>query len=105
MPERDGVRYAHGGFISPDGISWSPVGRIDESGVAAPECDSMADDVVRGLMEPVFGTLSFSVPWWMDARARFGRILGIDDRFWKRRPLYTVRSLRRGGKSHRGKHA
>lgn len=34
MPERDASEFAHGGYISADGIRWTPVGEAEPFGVA-----------------------------------------------------------------------
>ena len=98
------------GFISFDGGgTYEPLGEVSEFdiGVSDDEVEAWADALLSIVNEPMLGTLSFKLPWYWSWRhlRRFELPFG-DDLFWRlagSRPRYTIRDLRRGGKSHKGK--
>ena len=78
----DGGEWRSLGSMSPDGI------RLSTDSIGASEPLDLHD------FEPVPMHLKLEVPWWRLCGLR--RLLGF-------KPAYTIRRLRRGGKSHRGK--
>lgn len=98
MPE-EGAHFAHGGYISADGIKWEQVGHIDEfSMMFLPEHEDVTNwsEVLLELQKPQRYTITF--PWWQDYHALYEQIFGIHYR-----ARYTVPMLRRNGKSHKGR--
>ncbi len=101
MPE-DECKFATGGLLyakSSDG-TWSVLGKIDSD---VPFEASRGSDSGNGLPDRYHwvlgnncGTFSTTlrVQWW--AKSKLLRVLGF-----KGSPPYTIRSLRRNGKSHR----
>lgn len=59
MPERDASEFAHGGYISADGIKWTPVGEAESFYVAEdPDGSPMWDaDTLLRIKEPETVTL------------------------------------------------
>lgn len=93
MPDKDAPGFACGGYISSDGVHWAPISDavpfdfVVPASAARPPWEQID---LAALCNPIAGTLSFKLPWW------FG---------YQGSHHYTIRILRRGGKSHRGKHA
>ena len=76
------VEWDNYGFVSPDGI------QLSADSIEASELPDLRD------FKPVPMHVKLEVQWWQLCKLR--RLLGF-------RPTYTVRRLRRGGKSHKGK--
>lgn len=98
MPEKE-THFSHGGYISADGISWEPIGDVDESTITfLPEHEDVTkwSEVLLELQKPQRYTITF--PWWQDYHALYEQIFGIPYR-----ARFTVPMLRRNGKSHKGR--
>lgn len=109
MPDEGNVRYGvSNAVVCVDG-KYVPVGEIGELefvGSASDKSEPFGNALSALHMEPETYCINLVVPWWSDPHIRFIRLIGWDSCvFLKYKSPYTVRSLRRGGKSHRGKHA
>lgn len=103
MPEKDKCVFgvSNGGFISVDG-EWIPLGRIEAFDVVegGAEHTPAYEDIRASMTESC--SFEFKVPWWFDWSLIMGGLLYPACHIHSR---WTIRTLRRGGKSHRGKHA
>lgn len=102
------------GYISfDDGKTFEPLGEITEfdiseeheCNVTDEEMSAWADALLTISGEPQ--TITFKLPWYSDCQLRqIATILGVSTAFMLSvgaKPKYTIRRLRRGGKSHKGK--
>ena len=105
MPDEGNVRYGvSNAVVCVDG-KYVPVGEISELEFVGSASDESKLFGKAFSAQPEMYSISFDFPWWSDPRIRFIRLIGWDNcTFLKHKCPYTVRSLRRGGKSHRGKH-
>lgn len=99
MPdETSGVRNVYFGVVSDGDVQWQPLqGAVSfeiESTDDTPYYDSYLFD------DPEPKEITFRLSWWCDPYTFACKVLGFPSH---RKPKYTIRRLRRGGKSHRGK--
>ena len=94
----DDVSFGGSLYFS-DGNGWKPVGEVSDGGVTL-TAEDVAEPFPRALVRTESFEVRLSVPWerMNQHRRRMAYILGREYR-----PRYTVRRLRRGGKSHKGK--
>lgn len=106
----DENKLATGGILCAVGGDgeWHTIGQLSDTPMlTAGKCDTPTWDVtVPHLSDFNFSeTITLTIPWWFDW-ARVARlIMGDQYPACHLRPRWTIRTLRRGGKSHRGKHA
>ena len=105
MPDEGNVRYGVSNAVVCIDGKYVPVGEIGElEFVGSASSESKLFGKALSAQSETY-SISFDVPWWNDPHIRFIRLIGWDScTFLKYKSPYTVRSLRRGGKSHRGKH-
>ena len=107
----DEVRFGiSNGFISFDsGETYEPLGEVSEFDISVSddEASAWSETLLTLANEPRLATVSFKLPWyWSWRNLREFELPFGDDLFWRMagsRSRYTIRDLRRGGKSHRGK--
>lgn len=100
MPDgTSGVSNVYFGTSNEDGVvRWEPL-------PVATLFDMVATDDAPYYERHIFDDaepkeITFSLSWWCDPYAFIRDVLGFPA---LRKPKYTIRRLRRGGKSHRGK--
>lgn len=94
MPEKDG--FACGGLVyaKSDG-GWQQLGHVGEDGISlSTDEETELSAYAQILSELPCQSFTLTIPWW--GMNRFLRVFGSS-----RWPAYTVRNLRRGGKSHK----
>lgn len=104
----DDSTFATGGIICTVGEDgeWHSIGQLSDTPVlTSRKCDTPTWDETVPHLSGFSETITLTIPWWFDW-ARVARII-IGDQYPARylRSRWTIRALRRGGKSHRGKHA
>lgn len=94
------ILYAAGG----DG-EWHAIGQLSDTPVlTARKCDTPTWDETVPHLSDFSETITLTIPWWFDW-TRVARIINGDQYPVRHlRPRWTIRTLRHGGKSHRGKH-
>lgn len=98
-----GILYAAGG----DG-EWHTIGELSDSPeLTDRKCDTpIWDETASRLSDLNFSeTITLTTPWWFDWTRVVRLIMGDQYPARHLRPRWTIRTLRRGGKSHRVKHA
>jgi len=98
----DGKTY-YIGYIGADG--WMPVGEAEEL-----TSTSASDKTIGDLLEEYTGSfelVELRLPWWYHSSDIYRWLMGasgaICSCYCRRTKRYTIRRLRHGGKSHRGK--
>ena len=94
MPEKDG--FACGGLVyaKNDG-GWQQLGFIGGDGISLSANDETELSVYAQILSELpCQSFAFTIPWW--GMNGFMRVFDPS-----KPPAYTVRNLRRGGKSHR----
>lgn len=89
------VRNVYFGVVSDGGVQWQPLQDAVSFEIESTDDTPFYEHYMFDDTEPRLVTLTF--PWWFNPYSFFGP--DCKSRRWE----YTIRRLRRGGKSHRGK--
>lgn len=102
----DDSNFAAGGFVHTMGEdgTWHCLGQL----VDIPELTNDGSSTPSWASMPPLsnyaGSITFKTPWWFDWTRMARMIMGNQYPTMHLRPRWTIRALRHGGKSHRGKH-
>ena len=93
MPEKYG--FACGGIVyAKDDGGWQQLGSVSEDGITLSTDETEPSVYAQILSELPCQSFALTIPWW--GTNRLMKVFVPD-----RTPAYSVRRLRRGGKSHR----